>query len=38
MRTSDALNIPEAHFKMALATQNTNIHIADLSIDEFFSK
>ncbi|XP_070154562.1 uncharacterized protein [Polyergus mexicanus] len=38
MRTSDALNIPEAHFKMALATQNTNIRIVDLSIDEFFSK
>ncbi|XP_029670918.1 uncharacterized protein LOC115240088 [Formica exsecta] len=38
MRTSNALNIPEAHFKMALATQNTNIRIADLSIDEFFSK
>ncbi|XP_029173340.1 uncharacterized protein LOC114942193 isoform X1 [Nylanderia fulva] len=38
MRTSDTLNIPEAHIKMALATQNTNIHIADLSIDEFFSK
>ncbi|XP_025263833.1 uncharacterized protein LOC112637742 [Camponotus floridanus] len=38
MRTSDALNIPEAHFKIALATQNTNIRIADLSIDEFFSK
>lgn len=38
MRTSDALNIPETHFKIALATRNTNIRIADLSIDEFFSK
>ncbi|XP_072759713.1 uncharacterized protein [Anoplolepis gracilipes] len=38
MRTSDALNIQEVHFKMALATENSNIRIADLSIDEFFSK
>jgi len=38
MRSSDALNVPEVHLKMALAAQNANIHIENLSIDEFFSK
>ncbi|XP_012219910.1 uncharacterized protein [Linepithema humile] len=38
MRNSSASNILETHFKVALATQNANIHVADLPIDEFFSK
>jgi len=38
MRISDALNMSEVHLKMALAAQNANIHIENLSVDEFFSK
>ncbi|XP_011864950.1 PREDICTED: uncharacterized protein LOC105560434 [Vollenhovia emeryi] len=38
MRASSMPNTSEVYLKMALATQNANIHIADLPIDEFFSK
>ncbi|XP_026825269.1 uncharacterized protein LOC105281056 [Ooceraea biroi] len=38
MRTSNAFNIPEVHLEMALATQNANIHVENLLVDEFFSK
>ncbi|XP_011700762.1 PREDICTED: uncharacterized protein LOC105457664, partial [Wasmannia auropunctata] len=38
MRTSGTLNASEVHLKMALASKNANIHIADLLIDKFFSK
>jgi len=38
MRTSNVLSMPEVHLKMALAAQNANIRVENLSIDEFFSK
>ncbi|XP_024879568.1 uncharacterized protein LOC112459618 [Temnothorax curvispinosus] len=38
MRASGIPNTSEVYLKMALANQNANIHIADLAIDEFFSK
>ncbi|XP_025989551.2 uncharacterized protein LOC105203047 [Solenopsis invicta] len=38
MRTSAAPNSSEIHLIMALATQNANIHFANLPIDKFFSK
>ncbi|XP_018405574.1 PREDICTED: uncharacterized protein LOC108781943 [Cyphomyrmex costatus] len=38
MRTSSTPNTSEIYLKMALASQNANIHIAELLIDKFFSK
>ncbi|XP_036151308.1 uncharacterized protein LOC105829174 [Monomorium pharaonis] len=38
MRVSTALNTSEFYLKKTLATQNTNIRLVNLSIDEFFSK
>ncbi|KYN24361.1 hypothetical protein ALC57_04039 [Trachymyrmex cornetzi] len=38
MRTSSTPNTSEIYLKMALTTQNANIHIAELLIGKFFSK
>ncbi|XP_018344020.1 PREDICTED: uncharacterized protein LOC108749674 isoform X3 [Trachymyrmex septentrionalis] len=38
MRTSSTLNTSEIYLKMALTTQNANIHIAEILINKFFSK
>ncbi|KAL0122992.1 hypothetical protein PUN28_007560 [Cardiocondyla obscurior] len=38
MRAANISNTTENNFKITLASRNPNIHIADLSIDEFFSK
>lgn len=38
MRNTSASSTLETYFKVALATQNANILVADLLIDEFFNK